>query len=277
MAKKRSSKPTKQKNAKPHFTSPHHSFKRSYREDYVRDLNAPGMGQHIYESFAIFIKNWRLFVPFLILVSILEILAIQLTEETTAVFTVLIFLIIWLVTIFLVRYLKAGRDISLRDALYNAMTPLLSSLVVFIVVVIECIPLFLLMIAYSAAVKTDFLAMPFYALMFLGFAALMITLSGYLLSSSVVALIAVNAPGIYPWHALVTASELMMGRRIRFILRLVALLVVIGVVFAAFILPLAALKVPMEVLSAAVAIVGCFDAIYATTYLYLYYRYLLDA
>ena len=235
------------------------------------------MGQHIYESFAIFIKNWRLFVPFLILVSILEILAIQLTEETTAVFTVLIFLIIWLVTIFLVRYLKAGRDISLRDALYNAMTPLLSSLVVFIVVVIECIPLFLLMIAYSAAVKTDFLAMPFYALMFLGFAALMITLSGYLLSSSVVALIAVNAPGIYPWHALVTASELMMGRRIRFILRLVALLVVVSVVFAAFILPLAALKVPMEVLSAAVAIVGCFDAIYATTYLYLYYRYLLDA
>ena len=74
-----------------------------------------------------------------------------------------------------------------------------------------------------------------------------------------------------------TASELMMGRRVRFILRVIALLLVVGVICAVFILPLAVFKVPMEVISVIAAFVGCFSAIYVTVYLYLYYRYLLDA
>ena len=119
--------------------------------------------------------------------------------------------------------------------------------------------------------------MPFYALMFFGFAGLMLTLSGYLLSSSLIALLAVSAPGMYPIKALVTASELMMGRRIRFVLRVIALLLVIGVVCAVLILPLAVFKVPMEVLAVIASFVGCFSAVYATIYLYFYYRYLLDA
>ena len=263
--------------AKNRSKSPHKSFKRTYREDYVRELNAPGMGQHIYESFRMFFKNWKIFVPFLLLAAILEILAIQTTQETTAVFSVLIFLMIWLVTIFLVRQIKAKHKVTLRDGLYNAMTPLLSSLVVFVVAVVECLPIFLVIIAYSAAIKTEFLTMPFYALMFFVFAGLMLVLSGYLLSSSLIALIAVSAPGLYPWKALTTASELMMGRRIRFMLRVIALMLVLMVVSAVVILPLAALKVPMEVLSVIMAFVGCFCSIYATIYLYLYYRYLLDA
>lgn len=279
MAKQSSKKPEKKKkinSEKPSY-NPHTSFKRSYREDYVRDLNVPGMGQHVYESFAMICKNWKVFLPLLVLVSVLEALATHLTYETTAVFTILIFLMIWLVTIFLVRHIKARHEVTLRDGLYNAMTPLLSSLVVFLVIVIECVPLFLLVIVYSAALRTDFLTMPFYALMFFGFAALMLTLSGYLLSSSLIALIAVSAPGVYPKNALVTSLELMMGRRVRFVLRIIALLLIIMVMCAAIILPLAALKVPMEAISVIASFAGCFSAIYATVYLYLYYRYLLDA
>ncbi|MBQ6414282.1 hypothetical protein IJI28_01520 [Candidatus Saccharibacteria bacterium] len=257
--------------------SPHKSFKRTYREDYVRELDVPGMGQHIYESFAMFFQHWKLFLPLLLLSTILEVLAVNTTYETTAVFSVLIFLMIWLVTIFLVRHIKAEHKVTLRDGLYNAMTPLLSSLVVFVIAVIECIPIFLMIIAYSAAIKTEFLTMPFYALLFFVFAGLMLVLSGYLLSSSLIALIAVSAPGLYPWKALTTASELMMGRRIRFILRLIALILVLVVMWAVVILPLSALKLPMEVLSVVAALVGCFSAIYLTVYLYLYYRWLLDA
>lgn len=257
--------------------SPHHSFKRTYREDYIRELNAPGMGQHIYESFVMIFKNWKVFLPFLVLVSVLEALVTRLTYETTAVFTVLIFLTIWLVTIFLVRHFMAGHKVTLRDGLYNAMTPLLSSLVVFGVIVVECVPLFLLIIVYSAAVRTGFLTMPFYALMFFGFAVLMLILSGYLLSSSIIALIAVSVPGVYPRDALLTSLELMMGRRIRFVLRIIALLLLIIIMCVVFMLPLAAIKVPMEVISVMGSFIACFSAIYATIYLYLYYRYLLDA
>ena len=69
--------------------SPHRSFRRTYREDYVRDLNVPGMGQHIYESFWWFAKEYRVFVPLLVLASVLEIMVVNLTYETRAVFTVL--------------------------------------------------------------------------------------------------------------------------------------------------------------------------------------------
>lgn len=258
-------------------SSPHKSFHRTYREDYVRDLNVPGMGQHIYESFWWFVKEYRVFVPLLVLASVLEIMVVNLTYETRAVFTVLIFLSIWLTVIFLMRQKMAKHEVSLRDALYNSMTPLLSSLVVFLIIVVQCVPIFVLLMAYSAAIQTEFLTMPFYALLFLGFAGLMLTISGYLLSSSLIALLAVSVPGLYPWKALTTASKLMMGRRIRFILRIIALLLVVGVIWAIVLLPLSALKLPVDVLTIIVAILGCFSMMFVTVYLYLYYRYLLDA
>ena len=89
-------------------------------------------------------------------------------------FLYILFLIIWLSTIFILRHRLAGHKIKLRDALYNAMTPLVSTFLVFIVALIQCIPIFILIIVYSAAVQTEFLSTPFYALVFFIFAAVMI-------------------------------------------------------------------------------------------------------
>ena len=50
-----------------------------------------------------------------------------------------------------------------------------------------------------------------------------------------------------------------------------SLMMVLAVTMAVIVLPLAAMKVPMEVLSVIMAFVGCFCSIYATIYLYLYY------
>ena len=205
-------------------------------------------------------------------------------SETSVVFAVLIFLIIWLTTIFILRHRLAGHKLKLRDALYNAMTPLISTFVVFVVAVIQCIPIFLLIIVYSAAVQTEFLAMPFYALVFFIFAALMILLSGYLLSSSVMALVAVSAPGLYPMKALNTASELMRGRRIKFVLRLVALLLALAVIWVVVMLPLMVFDLLMKnfewtaeipFVPVCLLIMTCFTGVYITAYLYLYYRWML--
>ena len=179
----------------------------------------------------------------------------------------------------------AGHDIKLRDGLYNAMTPLVSTLIVFVVALIQCVPIFILVVAYSAAVQTEFLATPFYALVFFIFAALMIILSAYLLSSSLMALVAVSAPGLYPMKALRTASDLMMGRRIRFILRLVALLLVIALMWVVVMLPLIMFDLFMKQFEWTSGIpfvpfcltaMTCFTCIYLTVYLYIYYRWMLD-
>lgn len=254
----------------------HRSFRRSYREDYRRDLKVPKAGRHVLETFKTIFRNYKYFGLLLLIMSVVGVLMMWATMETTMVFGALIFLVIWLMSIFLVRHEMAGRKINLRDGFFNAMTPLISVLVVFLVALVQCVPIFLLIIAYSAAVKTDFLATPVYALMFWAFAGLMILISGYLLSSSLIALVAVSAPGLYPIKALSAASDLMVGRRVRFVLRLLVLVLVVMAMWAIIVLPLSLWNLPEMVLTIAVTILGCFISMYVAVYLYIYYRSLID-
>ena len=261
--------------------APHRSFKRSYRKDYLREVPVPGIAEHITKTFSILAKNRRLFLPFLAIVVVIGIATVGLSgvvdQVSDGIFAALLFLIIWLVTIFILRHTMAKNKITLRDAMYNAMTPLLSVFVVLAVVALQCLPIVLLIVAYSSAVETDFLKMPFYALLFFVFAILMILLSGYMLSSSLIALVAVSAPGLYPIAALKNASDLMIGQRIKFVIRLIALTILVVLVWAVIILPLRVIGVPGIVLSIAQAIAFCVCMIYISAYLYLYYRWILEA
>lgn len=310
----------------------HRSFRRSYREDYRRELEVPGIMYHLAATFRILFKNWRVFLPLLTLVVLLAVALVGLMNEGTyqkfqevldqtteqmgqgdigyvakaglllistvttgglasgsseaaGVFTVLIFLLIWLVTIFLLRHILAEHKVKLRDALYNAMTPLISTLVVFIVAVIQCVPIFVLIVMYSAAVQTEFLNTPFFALVFFVFAAIMLLTSGYLLSSTLIALVAVSAPGLYPMRALNTASDLMMGRRVKFILRIVALLIALVIIWAVVMVPVIMFDLFMKqfewtagvpLVPVCLLMMTCFTGIYITAYLYMYYRWMLN-
>ena len=108
-------------------------------------------------------------------------------NEGQAVFATLLFMVVWLVTIYLIRHILAGHHPKLRDGLYNALSPLISTAVVFVILLIQLIPLMIVIITYSAAVATEFLATPFYALVYFIFAALLITLSLSLVSNSFLA------------------------------------------------------------------------------------------
>ncbi|MBQ8156647.1 hypothetical protein IJ101_02575 [Candidatus Saccharibacteria bacterium] len=311
----------------------HKSFRRSYREDYQRDLEVPGMMYHIMATFKIIFKNWKLFLPLMLIAVVLSIVLVGLmsedtyrqfqtvldqtsaqmgsgdignvaraglllistvttgglsgaSNEVTITFSVLIFLMVWLTTVFLLRHRLAGHQVKLRDGLYNGMTPLISTLVVFLIAVLQCVPIFILIIAYSAAVRTEFLTTPFYALVFFIFAALLILLSSYWLSSTLIALVAVTAPGMYPMPAMKASSELMSGRRVRFILRIISLIVVVVIMWVIVMMPLILFDLWMKqfewtayvpFVSICLVVMTCFTEIYVSAYLYLYYRYLLDA
>ena len=152
-------------------------------------------------------------------------------SESQQIFSVLLFLIVWLVTIYLLRHILAGHKPKLRDGLYNAMSPLLSTIVVTAVIFIEAIPIMIVIVTYSAAMATNFLSTPFYALIYVIFAALLILLSLYLISSSLIALVAVSAPGLYPIVAIRSAAKLLRGSRIKFIIRLVFLLIMTAIIW----------------------------------------------
>lgn len=266
----------------------HKSFRRSYREDYARETNMPGMGRQIVESFRLIFGNFKVFLAIWAVAVVAELVLVgvpgnalnwQLDEAGGAV-SALVFLMIWLVSIYVLRRRMAGKKVGVREAFYNAMTPLLSSLVVLIVALVQCVPVVILVIAYSAAVETNLLATPFYAILFWTFGALMILLTGYLWSSTLMALVATSAPGLYPLEALKNTADLMLGRRMKFILRLIALVLVLAAIWAVILGPAVALAsvTGWGWLAPLVAVVlACFSAIYATTYLYIYYKYMLEA
>ncbi len=310
----------------------HKTMRRSYREDYKRELEVPGIFQHVVETFKILFKNWKTFGLLLILMVALNIILVGLMSQDTYssfqtmldqteaelasgkisnaaraglllistvatgglninmtevqyAFAVLIFLLVWLTTIFILRHIMAGHKVKLRDALYNSGTPIVSTFAVLGVVFLQCIPIFLLIIVYAAAVQTNFLATPFYALLFFIFAALMLLLSGYLLSSSLIALVAVTAPGLYPIKALKVSSDLMMSRRVKFIIRLIALIMTLAVIWTVVMLPLILFDMWMKTFEwtanipfvpICLMIMTCFTSIYFAAYLYLYYRWMLE-
>ncbi|MBR5620918.1 hypothetical protein IKW75_00285 [Candidatus Saccharibacteria bacterium] len=222
----------------------------------------------------------------LLLISTITTGGLSTGTEAQQIFSFLLFLITWLVVIYSLRHiLSSEAPIKLRDALYNALAPFISTLIVAAIIFIEAIPLMIVIITYAAAVNTNFLSTPFYALIYVIFAGLLITLSTYLISSSLVALIAVSAPGLYPIKAIRTASNLLSGRRIKFIIRVLYLIVVVGVFWALIMTPLIALDLVVKstgafkgfpFVSIELLIMTCFTAIYATTYLYLFYRKMLD-
>ncbi len=328
------STPKKPAKAKSETRFKHKSFKRSYREDYDRPFEAPGLLAHAVASFKIIFKNWKLFLPLVLLIAILNIALVGLMNEDTFVafqksvdettegvkngqigtfaksglllvstittgglatgsseasqiFSFLLALVAWLVVIYLLRHLLTSKEpIKLRDALYNALAPFLSTIVVAAVIFIEAIPIMVVIISYAAAVKTNFLSTPFYALLFVIFAALLILLSVYLISSSLIALVAVSAPGLYPMQAIKSASNLLAGRRIKFIIRVFYLIIVVGVLWAVIMTPLIAIDIGLKsslewlkgfpFVSIELLLMTCFTEVYATTYLYLFYRRLLD-
>lgn len=313
----------------------HHSFHRSYREDYQRPLRAPGLVSHAISTLKILFKNWRLFGPLLLLIVLSNILLVGLMSENTyktlqskldenysllrqgelgriaksglllvstvtsggltngmsdvqEVFAVLLFAITWLITIYFLRQLLAGNRPRFRDGLFNALTPFISSLLVVVVIFIHLIPIFAFIVLYSTAVATNFLAQPLYAFIFWIFGSLLILLSCYLLPSSILALVATTVPGIYPMTALNATTDLVQGRRTKFLIRIIFAFIFLAVIWVAVMLPLIWLDLFLKAQFSALSELGIpftslclqvmttFSVIYATAYLYLFYRRMLD-
>lgn len=210
-------------------------------------------------------------------------------NDAQVVIAVLLFTIIWLVTIYLARHLLAGhQEIKMRDGFYSALSPLVSTLVVGLIIFLEAVPIMLTIIVFQVALTTEFLSTPFYALLFFMFAALMITLSLYLLSSSFFAIIVVSAPGLYPLTAVRMAKNLIMGRRLRFLIRVFYLVIIVALLYLLLLMPaiildgalkaqfswLADNKIPFVAIIQLTITVFIF--IYLSIYFYLFYRALLD-
>ena len=311
----------------------HHSFKRSYREDYVRGLRAPGLVAHAWSTLKILFKNWKLFGGLLVIIVIMNIFFVGLMSEQTyqtvqdsidessellqfgeigrvaksglllistittggltkgmtevqQVFAFFFGAVTILVTIYYLRHLLAGNKPSIRDGLYNALSPLISAMLVLVLIFIHLVPIFIFTILYSTAVATDFLSTPLYAFLFWLLSMLLILLSAYLLPVSVLSLMAVTVPGIYPMQAVHAVTDMVQGRRTKIIIRVLFALLFLCVLWVLIMLPLIWLDLVLKqnvdwlegfpIVPLLLQIMTAFSIIYISAYVYLFYRRMLD-
>lgn len=206
--------------------------------------------------------------------------------EAQQIYGALILLFTWLTTIWLLRVQLAGGSPRLRDSLYNAGAPVASTLLLFLLLTIQLLPMALAYIGYNAAATTGILESPPVSMLFFLLAGLLVLLSLYLIVSTFFALVVVTLPGMYPWQALRTAGDLVTGRRLRILLRLswMALLVVIAWVIV--MLPLILLTTWLQtslpqtgwipVVPVALTVMSTATVVFVSSYVYLLYRGIVD-
>lgn len=210
----------------------------------------------------------------------------QTLTEAQQVYAGIIILLTWLTTVWLLRNLLAGHKVKLRDALYSAGAPIVSTFIIALVFIVQLLPLALAVIGYSAASATGLLAGGVEAMLFWVVALLLAVLSAYWVTSTFFAMIIVTLPGMYPYQALKTASSLVIGRRLRILMRLVWMFVVTAVVWVIVMIPIIMIDAWVKGLWKAVSgfptvpmallILGAISIIWVSSYVYLLYRKVVD-
>ena len=208
------------------------------------------------------------------------------SQTQSQIYAVIIGLLAWLTTVWLLRAILAGRKPKMRDGLYNAGAPIVPTFLVSLVVILQLLPLALAIFAYNSAVVSGLLEGGVEAMMFWSVAALLVILSLYWITSTLLALVIVTLPGMYPMRALRTAGDLVIGRRVRILLRLLWLGFTIIAAWAIIVIPIILLDGWMKsawdwiwwlpLVPITLLLMSSVTVIWTASYVYLLYRRIVD-
>jgi hypothetical protein len=207
----------------------------------------------------------------------------QTLSDAQQIYAGLIMLLAWLTSIWLLRNILAGHKVKLRDGLYSAGSPILSTFIIAIVLLAQMLPFALALIGYYAASTSGLLSSGGVAAMLFWIAAgLLAMLSLYWMTSTFFALVIVTLPGMYPFKAIKTAGDLVAGRRLRILLRLLWMVVGVVIIWALIMIPIIMLDswfkgiwpaivwvptVPLVLLA-----LSSLTVVWVSSYIYLLYR-----
>jgi len=206
--------------------------------------------------------------------------------ETQQIYASLLGLLTWLTTVWLLRSVLAGQKPRFRDGLYNAGAPLVSTFLVALVIVVQLLPAALSVIGFSAAISSGFLEGGVEAMIFAVLAILLIVLSVYWITSTLIALVVVTLPSMYPMQALKTAGDLVVGRRLRILLRWAWLAFIVIILWAAIMVPLIIFDTWLKgmwpavnwlpIIPLALLVMSSFTVVITAAYTYILYRKVVE-
>jgi hypothetical protein len=176
----------------------------------------------------------------------------------------------------------AGNKVKVRDGLYNAGAPILPTVLVAILLIVQLLPFAIALIGYSAAASTGLLDGGVQAMLFWIAAGLLALLSLYWITSTIFALIIITLPGMYPFQAIKAAGDMVIGRRLRILLRFLwmALTVVVAwivvmipvIIFDSWVTSVWSATSGIPVVPVTILIMSSLTVIWVSSYVYLLYR-----
>ncbi|HEX4662593.1 MAG TPA: hypothetical protein VH144_03170 [Candidatus Saccharimonadales bacterium] len=190
----------------------------------------------------------------------------------------LVTILFWLVFIAATRHTIAEKKVRIRDVLYTAPAPLLPFVLILIFICLQLIPgalgAFLFTLASSGGFITNGLEM----IIFIILAFIPIMLSLYWVVSSLIALVIVALPNMYPRAALVSAKQLVRGRRLTVLLRLLGLILWIVLLWIIVLLPFIVIDIWVNIggiISILIQLLTQATLLLSAVYIYRLYRSLL--
>ena len=126
----------------------------------------------------------------------------QTPSESQQIYAGLLFLLAWLTIIWLLRQLMSGKKVRLRDGIYSSGSPLVATFLMLLIVFIQLLPVGLGVVVYSAASASGLLDGGVEAMLAWIGIALLAVLSLYWLTSSLIGMVIITLPGMYPLAAL---------------------------------------------------------------------------
>lgn len=207
-------------------------------------------------------------------------------SEVQQVYAVFFLLLVWLATVWLLRAQLQDKRPPLRDALYFSGAPIVATGIVFMIAIIQLIPLALAVLALNIANQTGFISSGGLLSMIGWVVALLISaISVYWVSSTVIAMIVVTLPGMRPMQAIKTAGDLVIGRRLRITLRLLWLVGISLFAWVLFVLPTILLDqwlnsflsvTWLPLVPAMITIITSLITVFSSAYIYLLYRKVVE-
>ena len=195
-------------------------------------------------------------------------------------------MMVWLTTVWLLREFRNDKKPTLRDGLYNAGAPLVPTLLVVCVLMIQLLPIGAMSLVSSGLWSVG-LAKEGFGAMLLGVCvALVAALTLYWLTSTLVALVVVTLPGMYPFRALKISSDLVIGRRLRILFRWLWAVLVVAVMWILIMVPIILFDgwlkdawkqaVYVPIVPGAVAGMSALTSVWSASYVYLLYRKVVE-
>jgi hypothetical protein len=202
---------------------------------------------------------------------------------TSQIIAGLLMLMGWLIVVWILRRRMAGDKIRLRDALYSAGSPIIATCVLLLIIVLQLLPLALVLLAYSSMTGVGIINMDIDIENMAAWCALAgaAVLTLYWLATSFIALIIVTNPGVYPFQAMKMAGDMVVGRRLRVMLRLLFMVVPMLLMWIIILVPVILLDdwikvdwLPLVPLTS--LILMTLTLTWVASYIYILYRRMMD-